>query len=109
VSGPDRVALEERIREVARFIHNHAGGLELTHATDKGEVRFTGMCTGCPYRPVTMASTVRPALMEVEGVTSVHAIGSRISEQAEKRLVEDMAGYRIGCRSGRSPLRPTEG
>jgi Fe-S cluster biogenesis protein NfuA len=95
---PDPVALDERISELSKFISNHAGGVELSKVTDNGEieVRFTGMCAGCPYRPVTMASTVRPALLEVEGVTSVRALGSRISEQAERRLAEDMAGYRTG-------------
>jgi Fe-S cluster biogenesis protein NfuA len=98
VSAPDPGALDQRISELSKFISNHAGGIELSQVTGGGEieVKFTGMCAGCPYRPVTMASTVRPALMEIDGVTSVRAVGSRISEQAEKRLAEDMVGHRTG-------------
>lgn len=94
----DREVVEERIRELSAYIRMHAGGVELAELTNGGavQVRFTGMCTGCPYRPVTMAATVRPALMEIEGVTSVEAVGSRISAQAEKRIAEDFIGHRTG-------------
>jgi Fe-S cluster biogenesis protein NfuA len=94
----DREAIERRVRQLSAYVTMHAGGVELEDVTDAGEVhlRFTGMCTGCPFRPVTMAATVRPALMEIEGVTSVHAVGSRISAQAEARMAEDFVGYRTG-------------
>ena len=49
-------------------------------------LRYTGMCTGCPLRPVTTASTVRPALLDVEGIEAVEVEGSRISAEAEARL-----------------------
>lgn len=102
----DRTAVEERVHEVSTFINMHAGGLELVSASDDGavEVEFTGMCTGCPYRPVTMEATVRPALMAVPGVTSVAARGSRISAQAEKRVAADFQGYRTGI-----PIWPVNG
>ena len=97
MSAPDPGALDQQISKLSKFISNHADGIELSQVTGgEIEVKFTGMCAGCPYRPVTMASTVRPALMEIDGVTSVRAVGSRISEQAEKRLAEDMAGHRTG-------------
>ena len=54
-------------------------------------VRFTGMCTGCPMRPLTTAATVRPVLLELDGVTAVSVEGSRISEEAELRLASALA------------------
>jgi Fe-S cluster biogenesis protein NfuA len=94
----DRPALEARVALVSRFISQHAGGVEIASVGQRGDVhlQFTGMCMGCPYRPVTMAATVRPALMEIDGVTEVHAVGSRVSEHAERRMREDLEGYRTG-------------
>ncbi|MFI7708682.1 NifU family protein [Nonomuraea sp. NPDC049480] len=94
----DQDALGERVRQVSTYLRMHAGGIELSRVSDEGEVhvQFTGMCTGCPYRPVTMAATVRPALLQIEGITSVHAQGSRISEGAERRLADDMSAHRTG-------------
>ncbi|MFI6085795.1 NifU family protein [Streptomyces sp. NPDC051217] len=102
----DRATLGKRVHDVSTYINMHAGGLELSSVSDDGavEVLFTGMCTGCPYRPVTMEATVRPALMEIPGVTSVSAVGSRISAQAERRVAEDFKGHRTGI-----PIWPTGG
>jgi Fe-S cluster biogenesis protein NfuA len=76
------------VAELSHRITAHAGGLELDGVAPDGtvRVRFTGLCTGCPYRPLTMAGTVRPALLQVQGVTAVEAAGSRISAEAEARL-----------------------
>jgi hypothetical protein len=49
------------------------------------------MCTGCPLRPVTFAGLVKPALLEIDGVQSVHAEGGRMSRHAEERLAARMA------------------
>jgi hypothetical protein len=40
-----------------------------------------------------MAATIRPALLQIEGVTGVEATGSRVSEEAERRLAEDLEEY----------------
>ena len=74
----------ERLRPV---LDAHAGGIELVEV-DSGTVRlrFTGMCTGCHLRPLTTASTIRPALLELAGVEAVEIEGSRISAEAEARL-----------------------
>lgn len=87
-------AIEQRVRDVSELLTMHAGGVELEDVDADGRVRvrFTGMCTGCLYRPVTMAATVRPALMEIDGVSAVEAAGSRVSEEAERRLAEDLGG-----------------
>jgi Fe-S cluster biogenesis protein NfuA len=80
--------------ELGAVLAAHAGGIELVDL--KGgvaRVRYTGMCTGCPLRPVTTASTVRPALLAVEGVEELEVEGSRISAEAESRLA---AAFRQG-------------
>jgi Fe-S cluster biogenesis protein NfuA len=71
----------------------HAGEVELIEVTTDGhvELRFGAMCSGCPYRPLTMSRTIRPALLAVPGISSVSASGSRISEEAERRLAEALA------------------
>ena len=87
------MTLEERLEEVRRILCAHAGGIELVELTEGGtaRLRYTGMCTGCLYRPLTTASTVRPLLLEVEGVTAVEISGSRISEEAEARIARAFA------------------
>jgi Fe-S cluster biogenesis protein NfuA len=86
------VNVEERVATLDRLLAAHAGGLQL------GEVRggevwvsYTGMCTGCPLRPLTTTATVRPALLALDGVTAVHVAGGRISEEAEARLAAALA------------------
>jgi Fe-S cluster biogenesis protein NfuA len=66
----------------------HGGGLELEEVSSDGRVRvrFTGMCAGCQFRPMTMAGSIRPLLLTLEGVNEVEADGSRISEEALTRL-----------------------
>jgi Fe-S cluster biogenesis protein NfuA len=80
-------AVLRRLEELRPVLGAHAGGIELVEV-DGGTVRlrFTGMCTGCHLRPVTTASTVRPALLELDGVEAVEIEGSRISAEAEARL-----------------------
>lgn len=91
VTVPDRVdqaALEQRIRQVCAVMRSHAGAIELVGVDPVGvvELRFTGMCQGCPFRPLTMHGTIVPALLDVGGVTEVWAAGARISEFAQERL-----------------------
>jgi Fe-S cluster biogenesis protein NfuA len=92
-AGVDESALDERMRELAALMRTHAGGLELESVADDGgvRVRFTGMCCGCTFRPLTLAGTIRPALREVPGVTRVEVAGTRISEEAEQRLADALA------------------
>lgn len=81
----DAVAL--RVEELCGVLAAHAGGIELVEVADGvARVRYTGMCTGCQLRPLTTVSTVRPALLEVDGVEAVEVEGSRISAEAEARL-----------------------
>ena len=80
-------AVLARLDELRPVLGAHAGGVELVEV-DRGvvRIRYTGMCTGCPLRPLTTASTVRPALLAVDGVESVEVEGSRLSAEAEARL-----------------------
>jgi Fe-S cluster biogenesis protein NfuA len=86
--GVDREALLARIDQVSAAIGAHAGAIELLELSETGSVRvrFTGMCTGCLFRPLTMMGTVEPALLEVPGVTAVEAAGTRISAEATTRM-----------------------
>jgi Fe-S cluster biogenesis protein NfuA len=87
-----RSAVLARIEELRPALDAHAGGVELV-AVEDGVVRlrFTGMCTGCPLRPLTTASTIRPALLALEGVQAVEVEGARISSEAEARLAAAFA------------------
>lgn len=91
--------LERRVEAISRALDAHAGGLELSEVTADGAVtvRFTGMCTGCPLRPVSLVGLVRPALMSIDGVTSVSASGGRISAEAESRMVKQMRAFGTSC------------
>jgi Fe-S cluster biogenesis protein NfuA len=84
----DRDHLDERLRLLCAVMSAHAGAVELVEVSAAGVVRlrFTGMCAGCAFRPLTMAGTIVPALMAVPGVTGVQADGARISEEAARRM-----------------------
>ncbi len=83
----DAAAVEAALESVRPLLAAHAGGAEVASIDGVDvKLRFTGMCCGCPLRPVTTASTLRPALMEVPGVVNVTIEGSRISAEAEERL-----------------------
>jgi Fe-S cluster biogenesis protein NfuA len=88
VSAVEHGQVAARIEEVRVLMSAHAGGVELIDVSPRGGVRlrFTGMCAGCPYRPLTMEGTIRPALESVPGVTSVQAAGARVSDEALARM-----------------------
>ena len=87
-------AIEARLEALRPVLDAHAGGVELVEVRD-GVVRlsFTGMCTGCHLRPLTTASTIRPALLALDGVNDVEIEGSRISAEAEARLAAAFGQY----------------
>ena len=81
------VAVQECLERMRPVLDAHAGGIELVEVEGSTvRLRFTGMCTGCHLRPLTTASTIRPALLELQGVEAVEIEGSRISAEAEARL-----------------------
>jgi Fe-S cluster biogenesis protein NfuA len=80
-------AVLEVLETLRPVLDAHAGGIELVEVSGSTvRLRFTGMCTGCQLRPLTTASTIRPALLELAGVAAVEIEGSRISAEAEARL-----------------------
>jgi Fe-S cluster biogenesis protein NfuA len=85
-------SLATRISDVNALMSAHAGAVELLEVGADGSVllRFTGKCSGCELKAVTMAGTVRPALLAVQGVTQVLAAGTRISEEAAQRIAESL-------------------
>jgi Fe-S cluster biogenesis protein NfuA len=95
-------AVLSRLEELRPVLDAHAGGIELVEV-DRGVVRlrFTGMCTGCHLRPLTTASTIRPVLLALDGVTSVEIEGSRVSAEADARLA---AAFSSGS-GGQGPPR----
>ena len=85
-------ALAEALEAVNRALHSHAGSVEAVGMTDGvARLRYTGMCAGCSFRPLTTHATVRPLLREQFGI-EVESIGSRISAEAEERLTRAYAG-----------------
>jgi Fe-S cluster biogenesis protein NfuA len=85
--GPMTTAVLECLEQLRPALDAHAGGIEFVGVTGSTvRLRFTGMCTGCHLRPLTMASTIRPTLLELAGVEAVEIEGSRISAEAEARL-----------------------
>lgn len=99
--------VRERVAMLSDFLGQHAGGLTLESIDEDGKVtvRYTGMCTGCLYRPVTMGATIRPFLMEIEGVTSVEAVGSRLNDKAHARLDEDLGRWWLDLEVSRADRR----
>jgi Fe-S cluster biogenesis protein NfuA len=87
-------AVEERVAVLDRLLHAHAGGLELRGVASNGvvSVRYTGMCTGCPLRPLTTAATVRPALLDLPEVRDVVVSGGRTSDEADRRIAAALGG-----------------
>jgi len=80
-------AVHECLERLRLVLDTHAGGIELVEVSGSTvRLRFTGMCTGCHLRPLTTASTIRPALLELAGVDTVEIEGSNISAEAEARL-----------------------
>jgi Fe-S cluster biogenesis protein NfuA len=87
-ASADRTKLEARARLVSRLLAAHGGGVEVVDASADGAVRlsFTGLCTACWMRPVTLENVVGPAFRDLDGVTDVQADGVRISAAAQQRL-----------------------
>lgn len=99
----DRQLLARRIESINMLIRAHAGGIALDGVDDDGEVRvrYTGMCTGCDFRPVTTAGTVAPALLDVPGVRRVEVTGSRASADATQRIEDAVAQGQAAARAVR--------
>jgi Fe-S cluster biogenesis protein NfuA len=89
----DRAKLEARARLVSRLLAAHGGGVEVVDAGPDGAVRlsFTGLCTACWMRPLTLENVVGPAFRDLDGVADVQADGVRISAAAQQWLSQASA------------------
>lgn len=69
--------------------------MELAHLSDEGlvTVRFDGMCTGCPSRPVTIIATIKRCLGNLDFVTGVVAEGVSVSDAAMNRVQKYFLPY----------------
>lgn len=105
-AGRGTAARDVTERDVAgaltRVMRAHGGGLELTRAGPAAEVRFTGMCAGCPGRPLCLENLVTPALLAVDAVTSVTAAGTRADPAALDRFRALSAGGPHDAPAGRA-------
>ena len=92
-AGPDPTALAARTEMISHLLQAHGGGIELVDndTPDIVRVRFTGLCTNCCLRPLTVANIVRPVFTDLEGVRDVEVEGSRISTEAMESLRRDLA------------------
>jgi Fe-S cluster biogenesis protein NfuA len=88
--------LRLQMRVVSHFLSAHGGSIEIESIGEDGvvHVRFEGLCTSCALRPLSLETLVRPALLEVAGVTGVEAAGLRISAKAGARLAAISAAER---------------
>jgi Fe-S cluster biogenesis protein NfuA len=73
---------------VTRFIHAHAGDVDVVSVSQEGDVqvRFFGACTGCPAIGTTFAGRVLPAIEAMPGVRRVSAEGVYLSAAALDRI-----------------------
>ena len=79
-------SVEVAVAAAGRALRAHAGGVELVEVVDgEAVVRFTGMCTGCAFKPMTMAATLEPLFRDVPGVRGVRALGGRADDEAMER------------------------
>jgi Fe-S cluster biogenesis protein NfuA len=86
------MALAGRIALINGMLAAHAGGIQLLGFADGvARIAYTGMCTGCPIKPLTTAATVGPALLALREVEAVEVVGGRISEEAEARVAAALA------------------
>ncbi len=102
---PDRHRIDDAVEWANTRLRSHGGFVEVERVDAAGDVelRFGGMCCGCPYKALTLHGTIRPALLAVDGVRSVDAAGARISVEAAERLARYTDPHTPG-----GPLAPAD-
>jgi Fe-S cluster biogenesis protein NfuA len=88
-SAIDPEELARAVEDVCLVMKFHGGAIEVVEVGDAGvvDVRFLGMCQGCPIRPLTLHGTIIPRIGQVPGVTEVRARGVRIADETAGRLI----------------------
>ncbi len=84
----DFAEVEERARLVSHLLQAHGGGIDVRPSSklDTVIVRFTGLCTACSLRPLTVANIITPAFDGIQGLRDVEVDGCRVSAAALERL-----------------------
>lgn len=84
---PAHAAVRGTVSHINRSFRSHAGRVELIAVVDdQVTVRFGGACTGCVCRPQCLVATVEPALLRMDGIARVHAVGVRIDAGTRDQL-----------------------
>jgi len=89
-------SVREAVGLVDRALRAHGGGAHVAAFGDDIQdmeeserhiqLRLTGLCTGCPYWPVTLGVTIEPLLSRELGPVTVSIEGKQVSESTKKRL-----------------------
>lgn len=87
VAEIDPAALERALVEIRPRLRGHAGDMSVqVEAGGEVSVHFEGACESCPAMAVTFAGLVRTTLLDVAGVTAIHAPQVHASPRALNRI-----------------------
>jgi Fe-S cluster biogenesis protein NfuA len=75
---------------VSPALRGHLGGIDATGVDEEGRVhvRFTGACTTCAYRKMTLVGAVYPRLASIEGVEGIACEGVPVTRRELDRMLE---------------------
>jgi Fe-S cluster biogenesis protein NfuA len=83
--------VRERLAEaVSPALHAHLGDIEATSIDADGcvHVQFSGACTVCAYRKMTLIGAVFPRIASIEGVTGLACDGVAIHPRELQRMLK---------------------
>ena len=82
-------------REIRPRLAAHLGSAEIDRIDDDGIVHllFTGACTSCAYRKVTLLGAVYPRLREIDGIEGVASPGVPVSLSEQQRVAATLDRY----------------
>jgi Fe-S cluster biogenesis protein NfuA len=83
---------------VSPALRGHLGGIDATGVDEQGRVhvRFTGACTTCAYRKMTLVGAVYPRLAAIDGVEGIACEGVPVTARELDRMLE-VYGIRAGA------------
>jgi Fe-S cluster biogenesis protein NfuA len=79
-----QAVLDDQVRPA---LQTHGGNLELVSVRpNEITLRFVGACQGCPFRAMTFAACIAPALAQLGIVSQIEIEGMVLPELALQRL-----------------------
>jgi Fe-S cluster biogenesis protein NfuA len=71
-------------------LRGHLGGIDALGVDERGRVhvRFTGACTTCAYRKMTLVGAVYPRLAGIAGVEGIACDGVPVTPRELDRMLE---------------------